>query len=126
MEQIILYTGYPGGGPAPWIGIRRREGAPALLSGNEQALFCPVPGVAAGATRRNKGLRLDRERLAAITATVAPGSPSSRPALAPARALRDQARQPAPQRDRTNQSPRPAALLVVCLALRRMWASGRA
>jgi hypothetical protein len=73
VEQIILYTGYQGGGPAPWIGIRRREGAPALPSGNEQDPSCPVPGVAAGATRRNKGLRLDRERLAAVTAAVAPG-----------------------------------------------------
>ena len=73
VEQIILYTAYQGGGPAPWIGIRRREGAPALPSGNEQAPFCPVPGVAAGATRRNKGSRLDRERLAAVTAAVAPG-----------------------------------------------------
>jgi hypothetical protein len=73
VEQIILYTGYQGGGPAPWIGIRRREGAPGLPSGNEQAPFCPVPGVAAGATRRNKGSRLDHERLAAVTATVAPG-----------------------------------------------------
>ena len=73
VEQIILYTAYQGGGPAPWIGIRRREGAPALPSGNEQAPFCPVPGVAAGATRRNKGVRLDRERLEAVTASVAPG-----------------------------------------------------
>jgi len=74
VEQIILYTGYQGGGgPAPWIGIRRREGAPALPSGNEQDPFCPVPGVAAWATRRIKGVRLDRERLAAITAAVAPG-----------------------------------------------------
>jgi hypothetical protein len=73
VEQIILYTGYQGGGPAPWIGIRRREGAPALPSGNEQDPSCPVPGVAAGATRRNKGLRLGRERLAAVTAAVAPG-----------------------------------------------------
>ena len=73
VEQIILYTGYQDGTPAPWIGIRRREGAPALPSGNEQDPSCPVPGVAAGATRRNKGLRLDRERLAAVTAAVAPG-----------------------------------------------------
>ena len=73
VEQIILYTGYQGRTPAPWIGIRRREGTPPLPSGNEQAPFCPVPGVAAGATRLNKGLRLDRERLAAVTATVAPG-----------------------------------------------------
>ena len=73
VEQIILYTGYQGGGPAPWIGIRRREGAPALPSGNEQDPSCPVPDVAAGATRRIKGVRLDRERLAAVTAAVAPG-----------------------------------------------------
>jgi hypothetical protein len=73
MEQIILYTAYQGGGPAPWIGIQRREGAPALPSGNEQAPFCPVPGVAAGATRRIKGVRLDRDRVAAVTAAVAPG-----------------------------------------------------
>ena len=73
VEQIILYTGYQGGGPAPWIGIRRREGTPALPSGNEQDPFCPVPGVAAGTTRRIKGARLDRERLAAVTAAVAPG-----------------------------------------------------
>jgi hypothetical protein len=73
VEQIILYTGYQSGNPAPWIGIRRREGAPALPSGNEQDPFCPVPGVAAWATRRIKGVRLDRERLAAVTAAVAPG-----------------------------------------------------
>jgi len=72
VEQIILYTGYQDGTPAPWIGIRRREAAPALPSGNQQDPSCPVPGVAAGAARRNKGLRLDRERLAAVTAAVAP------------------------------------------------------
>jgi hypothetical protein len=72
VEQIILYTGYQEGVPGPWIGIRRREGAPALPSGNEQDPFCPVPGVTAGATRRIKGARLDRERLAAVTAAVAP------------------------------------------------------
>ena len=77
VEQIILYTGYQGGAgdPVPCLGIRRREGAPALPSGNEQAPFCPAPGVAAGATRPIKGWRLDRERLAAMTAAVAPGIP---------------------------------------------------
>ena len=73
VEQIILYTGYQAGASAPWIGIRRREGAPALPYGNEQAPFCPVPGVVAGATQRIKGLRIDRERLAAVTAAAAPG-----------------------------------------------------
>lgn len=34
-----------------------------------------MPGVAAGATRRVVGWRLDRERLAAVTAAVAAGIP---------------------------------------------------
>jgi len=34
-----------------------------------------VPGVAAGAARPIKNWRLDRERLAAVTAAVAPGIP---------------------------------------------------
>ena len=51
----------------------RREGAPALPYGNKQAPGCPVPGVAAGAARRVNHWRLDRERLAAVTAAVAPG-----------------------------------------------------
>jgi hypothetical protein len=34
-----------------------------------------VPGVAAGASREITGWRLDRERLAAVTAAVAPGIP---------------------------------------------------
>jgi hypothetical protein len=37
--------------------------------------LCPVPGVAAGATRPIKNWRLDRERLAAVTAAVAPDIP---------------------------------------------------
>jgi hypothetical protein len=79
VEQIVLYPAYPGGrgghAQARCIGIRRRQGAPALPGGNEQAPGCPVPGVAAGATRRITGWRLDRERLAAVTAAVAPGIP---------------------------------------------------
>jgi hypothetical protein len=79
VEQIVLYPAYPGGqsryAQARCIGIRRREGAPALSQGNEQAAGCPVPGVAAGAARRITGWRLDRERLATVTAAVAPGIP---------------------------------------------------
>jgi hypothetical protein len=79
VEQVVLYPAYPGGrgryAQARCIGIRRREGAPALSQGNEQAPGCPVPGIAAGATRRVTGWRLDRERLAAVTAAVAPGIP---------------------------------------------------
>ena len=74
VEQTILYTSYQGGAARPHgSGSGTGSGAQALPSGNEQAPFCPVPGIAAGATRRNNGSRLDRERLAAVTTAVAPG-----------------------------------------------------
>jgi hypothetical protein len=73
---------YQGGGPFGWgigddpcIGIQRRPGAPALARGNKPARRCPVPGVAAGAVRPVTAWRLDRDRLAALTAAVAPGIP---------------------------------------------------
>jgi hypothetical protein len=78
VEEIILYRHEWGGvvlREDRCIGIRRREGAPPLPRGNEQAAGCPVPGVAAGASRKVTGWRLDRERLAAVTAAVAPGIP---------------------------------------------------
>jgi hypothetical protein len=78
-EGIALYQG---GGPFGWrsqddpcIGIQRRQGAPALSRGNKPARRCPVPGVAAGAVRPVTAWRLDRDRLAALTAAVAPGIP---------------------------------------------------
>jgi len=90
VEQIILYPAYP----AEWrrrqyaearcIGLRRREGAPALAQGNEQAPRCPVPGVATGVTRKITGWQLDRERLAAVTAALAPGVPIIDASTAPA------------------------------------------
>jgi hypothetical protein len=77
VDQIVLYPAYPRGrggyAQVRCIGIRRREGAPALSQDDEQAPGCPVPGVAAAAARRITGWRLDRERLAAVTAAVAPG-----------------------------------------------------
>jgi hypothetical protein len=79
VEQIIVYPAEPrrpgGHATARCIAVRRREGALALAEGNEPASGCPVPGVAAGATRRVSGWRLDRERLAAVLAVVAPGIP---------------------------------------------------
>jgi hypothetical protein len=76
VEKIILYPGYTSSGDqAQYIGIQRRDGAPALPRGNKQAPWCPLPGVAAGATRQIKRWRLDRDRLAAVTAAVAPGIP---------------------------------------------------
>jgi hypothetical protein len=79
VEGIVLYRG---GGSVGWgnkqipgIGIQRRPGAPALPQGNKPARHCPVPGVAAGAVRPVSAWRLDRERLAALTAAVAPDIP---------------------------------------------------
>jgi hypothetical protein len=78
-EAIALYHG--GGafgwsmGDDPCIGIQRRQDAPALSRGNRPARRCPVPGVAAGAARPITAWRLDRDRLAALTAAVAPGIP---------------------------------------------------
>jgi hypothetical protein len=78
-EAIALYHG---GGPVGWrigddpcIAIQRRPGAPALPRGNNPARRCPVPGVAAGAVRPVTAWRLDRDRLAALTAVVAPAIP---------------------------------------------------
>jgi hypothetical protein len=78
-EAIALYRG---GGPFGWrigddpcIGIQRRPGAPALSRGNKPARRCPVAGVAAGAVRPVTAWRLDRDRLAALTAAVAPAIP---------------------------------------------------
>lgn len=77
VEQIIVYPGGPSGPGRPetaqCVGIQRREGAVALAEGNEQASGCPVPGVAAGVTRRVAGWRLDRARLAGVTSVLAPG-----------------------------------------------------
>jgi hypothetical protein len=74
VEKIMLYPGYTGSaGQAHYIGVQRRDGAPALPYGNEQAPGCPVPGVMAGATRRVIRWRLDRARLGAVIVAVAPG-----------------------------------------------------
>ena len=79
VERIILYPVHPRGrgGQAvvPCIGVQRRASAEPLRWGNEQAPGCPVPGVPAWATRMITGWRLDRSRLAAVTAAVAPDVP---------------------------------------------------
>jgi hypothetical protein len=77
VEQIVLYP--QPGGPSrslAWrIGIQRRPGAPELRAGDQTAPGCPLPRVTTAATRPVSGWRLDRDRLAAVTAAVAPGIP---------------------------------------------------
>ena len=79
VEKIIFYPAGPGEQDAndqvQCLGVQRRDRSPALPERNEQAPGCPVPRVAAGATRRLSGWRLDRDRLAAVAAAVAPGVP---------------------------------------------------
>jgi hypothetical protein len=79
VEQIVLYSLRQSSSRqdvlsrlTDYIGIKRREGAPALSHGNQPAANCPEPGVAAGATRAITTWRFDRNRLAAVTAVAAP------------------------------------------------------
>jgi hypothetical protein len=91
-EKIILYPGHTSSGDqAQYVGVQRREGAPPPY-GNEQVPWCPVPGVAAGAARRIKSWRLDREQ----SWPPSPPqwrreSPSSTPGTTPTGALKDRA-----------------------------------
>jgi hypothetical protein len=75
VEQIVIYPGpgFPAGSRSPRIGIQRRPGAPELSPGDRPAPGCPLPRVTAAATRPVNGWRLDRDRLTAVTAVVAPG-----------------------------------------------------
>jgi hypothetical protein len=76
IERIVLYRRLRGRvRVVECIGIERRQSAPVLSHGNEPASGCPVPGVIAGATRPMTTWQLDRHRLAAVIAVVAPGIP---------------------------------------------------
>jgi hypothetical protein len=86
IERIAFYPAQKGQGshsPVQCIGVQRRDGAPPLPQGNEQAPGCPVPGIPTGATRTITGWRLDRERLATVTAAAAPGIPIIEASTAP-------------------------------------------
>jgi len=76
VERIVLYPVHPRGrGAVQCIGVQRRATAEPLPWGNEPAPGSPVPRVPAWATRTITGWRLDRSRLAAVMAAVAPGVP---------------------------------------------------
>jgi hypothetical protein len=77
VEQIVIYPGqgFPAGSRARRIGIQRRQDTPQLSAGDKPAPGCALPRVATAATRPITGWRLDRDRLAAVTAMVAPGIP---------------------------------------------------
>jgi hypothetical protein len=76
IEGIVLHPRLRGRfRGAQCIGVERRRGAPVIAGGNQPASGCPVPGVAAGATRLMTTWQLNRQRLAAVIAVVAPGIP---------------------------------------------------
>lgn len=76
VDGIVIYRGQRSGAASRLcVGIRRRANAPPLPAGNGPARGCPVAGLAEGATRQAVAWRLDRERLAAFVAAVAPGIP---------------------------------------------------
>ena len=77
VQQIVIYPGpgFPAGSRSRHIGIQRRQDAPELSAGDGPAPGCPLPQVTAAATRPISGWRLDRDRLAEVTAMVAPGIP---------------------------------------------------
>jgi hypothetical protein len=72
VEKIVIYRAGTG---RTCVGVQRHASAPPLPQGNRPARLCPVPGVAEGATRQTVAWRLDRERLTALVAAVAPGIP---------------------------------------------------
>ena len=78
-EKIIFYPARPGGQApedrVPCVGVQQREGLRPCRWVTSRLLGARCPGVVAGATRRVTGWRLDRERLAAVAAAVAPGVP---------------------------------------------------
>jgi hypothetical protein len=72
VEKIVIYREGTG---KTCVGVQRRASAPPLPRGNNPARRCPVTGVAEGATRQTVAWRLDRERLTALVAAVAPAIP---------------------------------------------------
>jgi hypothetical protein len=78
VEQIVIYPLYPRArgryGFVQCIGIRRRSGTVTHHPERDESVpGCPVSGISEGTTRRITNWRLDRDRLAAVTAAVAPG-----------------------------------------------------
>jgi hypothetical protein len=77
---FILWHQAAGGASVPYVGITRREGAPALPGDGPRARavvehLAPVPGDVAMASRAVIGWRLDKDRLVAAAAHFAPDIP---------------------------------------------------
>ncbi|WP_309062726.1 hypothetical protein [Streptomyces sp.] len=77
---FVLWRQAAGGTSLPYVGVTRREGAPALPGDGPKARavlrrLVPVPADVAVASRAVTGWRLDKDRLVAAVAHFAPGIP---------------------------------------------------
>ncbi|GAB7106686.1 hypothetical protein JCM4814A_50000 [Streptomyces phaeofaciens JCM 4814] len=77
---VVLWRQEAGDASLPYVGVTRREGAPALPGDGPTARavvahLVPVPADVAMASRAVTGWRLDRNRLVAAVAHFAPGIP---------------------------------------------------
>ncbi|WP_431967970.1 hypothetical protein [Actinacidiphila sp. bgisy160] len=83
VTAVVLWRqGVTHGARVPWIGLARREGAPALPGAGQGPVgravagaLVPVPFDLLMASRQISGWRLDRRRLAAALEHFAPGIP---------------------------------------------------
>ena len=77
---FVLWRQQAGDASLPYVGVTRREGAPALPGDGPTARavlahLVPVPADVATASRAVTGWRLDKNRLVAAVAHFAPGIP---------------------------------------------------
>ncbi|WP_143662229.1 hypothetical protein [Streptomyces sp. Amel2xC10] len=77
---FVLWRQQAGGASVPYVGVTRREGAPALPGDGPKARavlthLVPVPPEVAVSSRALTGWHLDRTRLAGAVSHFAPGTP---------------------------------------------------
>jgi hypothetical protein len=77
---LVLWRQHIGGTSMPYVGLIRREGAPALPGDDSRMRavlehLAPVPAEVAIASRAVNGWHLDKERLVAAVARFAPAVP---------------------------------------------------
>ncbi|TYB64744.1 hypothetical protein FXF51_19995 [Nonomuraea sp. PA05] len=77
---VVLWRQAAGGASVPYVGVTRRQGAPALPGDNPRARavlrhLVPVPADVAISSRTVTGWRLDKDRLVAAVSHFAPGIP---------------------------------------------------
>ncbi|MFI2301183.1 hypothetical protein ACH5AL_20385 [Actinacidiphila glaucinigra] len=80
ITEVVLWRQRVPNASIPWVGVRRRDGAPSLPGPGQGAItravggaLVPVPFEVLQSSRAVSGWRLDRQRLADAVAHFAPG-----------------------------------------------------